>query len=341
VQWSLDLLTHDEQRLFYRLAAFAGGFDLDAVEQVCGLDDLAPDGVAALLVNLVDKSMVQLVDPDRPRYRLLETMRELGAEHLNSDERCAVEQGHAHWYLSLAERAALGLTGPDEAHWINTLDHEIDNLRAAHVHAVRDRDVDIALRLVAALREFSFRRINYELTAWATTSIALPRADEHPRYPTVAAVVGYGHFVRGDLESALEIGRLAVAAGERLGLDSPDLGERTLGNAIFFKGDAATALSWMDRQTISARTGSKARLAHALYMQSVAHTSVGDTVRGAVLAGEASRQTRAKQSNTYGVRPARRLGRGIGGSNPSPCPRSIGSTRAPATRATRCAGTPL
>ncbi|MEO5838771.1 MAG: BTAD domain-containing putative transcriptional regulator [Acidimicrobiales bacterium] len=308
VQWSLELLTADEQRLFYRLAVFAGGFDLDAVEQVCGLDDLAHDGVASLLANLVDKSMVQLIEPDGPRYQLLETMRELGADRLDDEERSAVQRSHAQWYLSVAERAALGLTGPDEARWMITLEHETDNLRAAHNSAVRDRDIDTALRLVAALREFSFRRINYEITAWASTSFAMPDAETHPRYPTVAAVVAYGQFVRGDLESALEIGQHAVAAGERLGTGTSGLAERTLGNAIFYKGDAATALRWMDRQTTSARTGSKARLAHALYMQSVAHTSVGDTVRGAVLAGEASAAAQTCRSPTALAQAAYALG---------------------------------
>ena len=308
VQWSLELLTPDERRLFYRLAAFAGGFDLDAVENVCGLDDLAPEGIASLLANLVDKSMVQHIDYDRPRYRLLETMRELGAEHLDDEERSAVERSHVQWYLSLAESAAIGLTGPDEGHWMNTLDQEIDNLRAAHARAVRDQDVDTALRLVAALREFSFRRINYEITAWATTTLTLPAVQDHPRYPIVAAVVAYGHFVRGDLESAVKIGEHAIAAADRLGTDTSGLAERTLGNAIFYEGDATTALAWMDRQTVSARTGSKARLAHALYMQSVALTSVGDTVRGAVLAGEASAAAQTCRSPTALAQAAYALG---------------------------------
>jgi hypothetical protein len=225
-------------------------------------------------------------------------MRELGAEHLNDEERSAVERSHAQWYLSLAESAAAGLTGPDEAHWMITLDQEIDNLRVAHTRAIRDQDVDTALRLVAALREFSFRHISYEITAWAATTLTLPDAQDHPRYPIVAAVVAYGHFVRGDLESAVQIAEHALAAADRLGIDTSGLAERTLGNAVFYEGDATTALAWMDRQTASARTGSNARLAHALYMQSVAHTSVGDTVRGAVLAGEASAAAQACRSPT-------------------------------------------
>ncbi len=74
-----------------------------------------PPRVSLLLANLVDKSMVQLVDEDLPRYRLLETLREYGRDHLGDAERATVRARHAAWYLEVAEQCARSLAGPDEA----------------------------------------------------------------------------------------------------------------------------------------------------------------------------------------------------------------------------------
>ena len=114
-----------------------------------------------------------------------------------------------------------------------------------------------------------------------------PGADRHARFPAVIAVAAYGRFARGDLEEAIELGDRAVAAAEELGVDSSGLAERTLGNAWFYLNETTVGTDWMDRMIASARDGSAARLTHALYMRSVAHTSLGDRVKGAQFAGEA------------------------------------------------------
>ncbi len=74
VAWSYELLEPSERTLFARLCLFADGFDLEAAEMVCAFDDVDAGAISSLVVHLVDKSMVQLVDPDAPRYRLLETL---------------------------------------------------------------------------------------------------------------------------------------------------------------------------------------------------------------------------------------------------------------------------
>ena len=99
VAWSHELLTPPERSLFRRLSLFAGGFDLDAVEDVCALEDLEAREIPGLLADLVDKSMVQLVDADVPRYRLLETLREFGLDQLTEAERAEVRDRHCRWYL--------------------------------------------------------------------------------------------------------------------------------------------------------------------------------------------------------------------------------------------------
>jgi predicted ATPase/DNA-binding SARP family transcriptional activator len=286
VTWSHDLLDEDEQRLFAHLCVFVGSFGLDAVEAVCDSD------VALLLANLVDKSMVQLVNDDQPRYRLLETLREFGADRLSSDEREAVRERHALWYLAEAEGAALALTGPNEPEAVATLDRDLDNLRATHIWSIEHGDADVALRLVAALREYAFRRMRAELTSWADAALQTPGAQAHERYALVTAVSAYGRFVRGDLEGAIELGERA------LGGDTSGLAERVLGNAFFYNGDVEEAFARTERMLESARTGSAARLAHVLYMQSVAATSIGDDSRATALANKALAAAEACKSPT-------------------------------------------
>jgi predicted ATPase len=325
IDWSYDLLSPAERALFLQLAVFDGSFDLDAVEAVCepvgdqAVEPGASSDPVDVLVALVDKSMVQMVDRRHSRYQLLETLREYGREHLE-DQGIAdqVNDRHLRWFSRLAEQAGDGLAGSEEAAWSRRVEADFDNFRSAHARAVRIGDVDAALRLVAGLREYSFRRIRYELTSWAATAVLRPGAVDHPCYPVVLATVSYGHYVRGDLEAAVEVGQRAVAAQEATGLESSGLAERALGNALFYLGRTDEALAWMDRMVASARTsGAAGRLAHALYMRSVAETSVGRTVRGAVLAGEAQAAAGASGSPTAMAQAAYALGLALEGTEPN------------------------
>ena len=138
----------------------------------------------------------------------------------------------------------------------------------------------------------------------------MPGAEQHPRLPVVIAVAAYGAFVRGDLDAAIRLAEKSVATADRLGTDSSGLAERALANAFFYEGDIKTGLEWMDRMLESARTtGSPARLAHALYMRSVAATSVGDTPLGATLAPRPAIAAERSRLPTAIARPRVRGGR--------------------------------
>ena len=109
VQWSYSLLGSTEQALLRRLSVFVDGFDLEAVEAVCVLDDLDSYEVADLLASLVDKSLV-LAEPSGQavRYQLLETIRQFAGERLidDPDEAAVLGQAHLAHFVALAERAA-------------------------------------------------------------------------------------------------------------------------------------------------------------------------------------------------------------------------------------------
>ena len=114
VDWSYQLLEPVEQQLFRRLSIFAGSFDLDAAEHVCGYGDVPPNMVASVLAVLVDKSMVQAFTGTRTTYRLLETLREFGAA-LDEGEAPQIARRHGAWILDICERGPWVCTVPTSA----------------------------------------------------------------------------------------------------------------------------------------------------------------------------------------------------------------------------------
>jgi predicted ATPase/DNA-binding SARP family transcriptional activator len=289
-EWSYELLDPVDQEAFSHLSAFAGSFDLDAADAVCRPAGSAEGSSARVVFDLVDKSMVHLVDPEEPRYRLLETLRGFGQERLrHAGSLAPVEERHRQWFLHAAERDEIGLDTADEGRWAAGIDRDLDNFRAAHASAVRSGDVATAAGLVAALREYSFRRVRYEIAGWGEATMHMDGFERAAAAPVVLGVAAYGHWVRGDLDAAITLGRRSVAIGKELGVPSTGLAERVLANALFYSGETQEALQSMERMIVAAEaSGSPAALAHALYMTSVAETSVGKTERGATLAERAA-----------------------------------------------------
>ena len=152
VDWSHDLLSDDERVLFRRLAVFAGGWALDAVEEVCcgnGLDRLA---ILDLLTSLVEKSLVVVEEHGAGvRYRLLETVRQYALDRLvQAGEIVNVRDSHRDVYLAQAERIAPHLESAGQSAWLDVLDVEAANFAAALDHAA-DTNGEGALRLCTAL----------------------------------------------------------------------------------------------------------------------------------------------------------------------------------------------
>ena len=133
VDWSYDLLTPAEQTLFGRLGVFVGGFDLAAVEQVCGTDPLSCDDVLDILGSLVEKSLVMLDEQDATgRYRMLETIRDYAREKLeHQGELAASAIRHCEHYFTVSKRARDGIVGPEQAEWIQRIEADLDNVRSA------------------------------------------------------------------------------------------------------------------------------------------------------------------------------------------------------------------
>jgi len=154
IEWSYRILGPDEQALFRRLSIFVGGWDSAAAE-VIGSGAAVPGAHPLdVLSGLVEHSLV-LVETHpsgSTRYRMLETIREFGRDQLEvSGETGVVARAHARWCLTLAEQASAHFYGPAEADWLDRLEQDHPNLRAAVLHAMQEDDHTLLLRLVAAL----------------------------------------------------------------------------------------------------------------------------------------------------------------------------------------------
>jgi predicted ATPase/DNA-binding SARP family transcriptional activator len=155
--WSYDLLPPELQRFFARLSVFRGGWSLEAAAVLSadfgsGLNGFTPqtpqpnplnplpksvDRALEYLAQLRSHSLVTIEEgAPEIRYGLLETVREFAAEQLSSQEQSALSQKHAHYFLSLAEQANAALTGAPQTEWLNRLEIEHDNLRAALMWAI-------------------------------------------------------------------------------------------------------------------------------------------------------------------------------------------------------------
>jgi predicted ATPase/DNA-binding CsgD family transcriptional regulator len=153
MDWSHELLGQKERVLFRRLSVFAGGFALEAAGSICVGEELQREEVLELLSQLVDKSLVVAQERDgAARYRILETIRQYGRERLEeAGEAAHVRERHAGYYLALAEEAEPKLKGEGQVAWLERLEAEHDNLRAAMRWLLDRGELEEAARLGWAL----------------------------------------------------------------------------------------------------------------------------------------------------------------------------------------------
>jgi predicted ATPase/class 3 adenylate cyclase len=144
IEWSHDLLSDDEQRLFRRLTVFTGGWTLDAAEQVAETD-------LETLGALVDKSLVR---HNEGRFWMLETLREFGGERLDeAGEKPELNRRHATFFAALAESADLTADALDRPQQFAVVLPEIGNLRAAMDWATASGDIELALSIAVSLEQ--------------------------------------------------------------------------------------------------------------------------------------------------------------------------------------------
>jgi predicted ATPase/class 3 adenylate cyclase len=209
IEWSYDLLSEDEQRLFARLAVFSGGCTYEAAEEIAGAD---PD----TLQSLLDKSLLRKRDAKTgPRYWMLETIREYAAEKLDeSGEAEEVSRRHAERFLDLADE---GTFVAMDATWVDRVDAETDNVRGALDFADATGQSQRVLSATASLRDFWFTR-GY-ITEGRTRLENALASDPEPSPPRCSALIAASAaaIVAGDVPSARQHVDQALALADSLG----------------------------------------------------------------------------------------------------------------------------
>jgi predicted ATPase/DNA-binding XRE family transcriptional regulator/Tfp pilus assembly protein PilF len=244
IEWSYKLLDSNEQAIFRYLAVFVGGFDIAGAESVCNCVSDLPLDMFDMVAALIDQSMLQHRQiGDEVRFVSLETIREYALEQLSaSGDLNLLQRAHAQYHTNLAEQAEQALTGAEQTHWLNRLDQEHDNIRAALHWATHNQEVVLGLRLAASLWRFWYMR-GYlrEGYAWLQSllaqSYALPQQEWAVRASAFhgAGVLAYvlGDYLQGTalFESALAIRR---ALDDRRGIAAT---LSNLGMIAHYRGD--------------------------------------------------------------------------------------------------------
>jgi predicted ATPase len=229
IQWSHELLDEEEQRLFARLAVFAGGCTLEGAE---GVTDAELD----VLESLVQKSLVRHAGE---RFWMLETIRDYGLERLDElGETDALRRRHAEWFLAFAERAEPHLDAAGQAEWLGRLDEDVANLREIAGQP------DLAGRFLVALRFFWAKR-GYVGEGHRAVEDLLPRlAGDDPALRMALVTGSLLAVMQGDFDAAIAHGERAIELGEAAGDERPGLEVASaLGRALLSVGEEERALA--------------------------------------------------------------------------------------------------
>jgi predicted ATPase/serine/threonine protein kinase len=329
IAWSYDLLEPDIAGAFRRAGVFAGGCDLDALAAVAvadgghpagsdGGDPAGPDGgdpagsdPLDLVAALLDVSLITVTEgaDGEPRVGMLETIREYALERLaEAGEEEQARCRHAEHYAAFAEQAAQQLNGREHLAWLDRMEAEHDNLRAAlswslETGAADGERVATGLRLVQALGQFWFQHGHVpEGRRWLERAIDLAPDDTGAPLGRLAHWLGVLLDEQGELEAGLKFLERSLAIWRELGDRDQQARElNSLGITHRWLGHLDTARSMLEESAAIAREiGSDYRLAGALTNLGQAESEAGNLDRAAQVLQEALTLDR-EQGDTWGV----------------------------------------
>ncbi len=348
IAWSEGLLTPVERALFRRLAVFVGGGALDAIETVCAApQEAVPSGQMDLdvldgLGSLVDQSLVQRRGEDlagsestkggEPHFGMLQVIREYALERLEaSGEAEALRAAHAAYFVGLAERAEPQLQGPEVGVWLDRLEREQDNLRAALAWARERGEREIGLRLAGALFRFWYTRGYYSegrsvleallatTDTGATAGSLSPRTDaptngeiekglsKHEAPAAVRAkalhAAGALAYMQGDYAAAVARTEAAAALAREAGdLRMAAYALNALGNAVYDQGGLERAASHYEQSlSLFREVGDRRGMAMVLYNLGDAALESGNLEQAAKVIEESLELARVAGDPALGV----------------------------------------
>src|SRR6266851_3622558 len=175
LDWSYELLDEDARAVFGRMSTFAGGATLDAVAEVCTEDVRSAHVVKLAVESLAEKSLLYVSEvADQTRFEMLEIVRECALERLTTSDEPALHRRHAKFFATFAEQAQAKLRESDQLLWLQRLEADHDNLRAALDWVLRSDEAELAGRLCAALWPFwQARGYFHEGRRWLSATLSL------------------------------------------------------------------------------------------------------------------------------------------------------------------------
>jgi len=284
IEWSYDLLSQAEQRLFRRLSVFVGGCTLEAVEALYDLLDGMQASVLDGVQSLLDKHLLYRVsqsgeERDAGRLLMLETIRDYGLECLAScDELEQIRHAHAQYYLHFAEEAEAHLFGAEQVEWFDRLEREQDNLRTA-LHWSLDQAgeeetvqrEEIALCLAGALVRFwTVRGPQREGRAWLERALAKKASVSAPVRVKALSGAAWFAFVHGEVERAELLGEECLQVYRQV---KETMETRDLASSLFWvawlamqqRNEGAVHFLLEESRTLARERGNKQPLAFVLY----------------------------------------------------------------------------
>ncbi|MFF1553044.1 protein kinase [Rhodococcus erythropolis] len=249
IDWSFELCNAREQMMWGRLSVFAGSFELDAAEQVCGFD-LTPDEILDVLESLTEKSiLIREEHGTNVRFRVLETLRDYGQQKLKiAGDDVALRCRHRDWYLALTEDAEAEWIGPEQLNWISRLKREQSNLRES-LEFSRVDSPSAGLRIVAGLFLFwSSQGLYNEGRRW--TNMLLGEQTGPPTLVWVKSL--YTASVMANVQGDLEAAARYVEKAHDLVAHTSDstmhaFADFATGMLALYKGEAARAVVQLKR----------------------------------------------------------------------------------------------
>ena len=287
IEWSYDLLSKEEKTLFARISVFAGGCTLDAAEAVCDAD-------LDVLQSVVDKSLLRHTDE---RFWMLETIREYAAERLEqSGEAEELGRRHAEHFLALAEEAEPSILGVSPQEWLDRLERDDDNLRAALDRFETSGEIQVAMHLGGTIWEFWCLRGHFQ-EGWRRLEHLLGM-DGRPTKARAKALTGATHLAPGaGVDQATQRLRAEQALALHRELGDPwsiAFAEHEFALALAMAGEFATARPLVEDSVRRLReVDDEHRALQATRVLAWCHLELGDLERAKALYEELLEGARA------------------------------------------------
>jgi non-specific serine/threonine protein kinase len=251
IDWSFDLLTDEEKSMFRMLSVFSGSFSVDAAEAVCIGDGIGPEiSVIDAIASLLDKSLLRRLEGQggEHRFGMLEVVREYARDALvSAGGHDSTRRRHAEYFVSLGEKAEPFLQAAHSAEWLDRMEDEHDNLRAAMQWSLQ-YDPTMAVRLAVAARNFWL--VHSHLSeGYRWLKAALESGGDPPAELRFKLMNGLGLAARfrGDYETARKAYSDGLAAGQEAGnKHGVALSSRGLGLVAMQQGDTAEAREFFE-----------------------------------------------------------------------------------------------